>query len=257
MPRFYTLETGLEPGGSNVLEIMHEIDTEQYWEGQRVSASNAFRAALNSMTGDMNVLINSPGGDTFAGADMYAALREYSASRGRVRCFITGVAASAASIVAMAGDEIIMSPSGLMMIHDPWTCVCGNAAEMREMADVLDIVRDGVAAAYVARTGKTAAEIRDMMARERWMTASAAIADGFADRTGFYEGPRAKVASAARDVDPDEIAGLRSAAEALKKQMMTFAASAPPPDAGTEALRRRMRAMCAQSTLSAMNLSPI
>lgn len=218
MNPFWSLETGDE----NILEILHEIDSEQYWDGQKVTASNAFRQALADARGPMNVLINSPGGDTFAGADMYTALREYSASRGRVTCYVTGLAASAASLVAMAGDEVVISEVGMMMIHDPWTLAMGNAAELRELADTLDTVRDAVAAAYVARTGKSAQEIRGMMARERYMTAQEAIADGFADRVGVCPFARARpVASALRaDAREETLERMKQAARDMKARIL-------------------------------------
>lgn len=182
MMKFWSLNKGEE----NVLEIMHEIDSDDYWGTGEVSASNDFRRALNECKGNMNVLINSPGGDTFAGADMYSALREYAVTKGKVTCYITGLAASAASIVAMAGDEIVISEVGMMMIHDPWMIAVGNASQLRDLADTLDKVRDAVANAYVSRTGKDEDEIRQMMASERYMTASEAVTDGFADRIGVY-----------------------------------------------------------------------
>lgn len=214
MSRFWSLDAG----ENNVLEIMHEIDSDKYWETQKVTGANEFRQALARCAGPMNVLINSPGGDTFAGADMYTALREYSAQRGRVTCYVTGIAASAASLVAMAGDEIVISDVGMMMIHDPWTLAVGNAGELRELADVLDTVRDAVAAAYVKRTGLSAQRVREMMASERYMTADEAIADGFADRKGVYAGARPQgIASAIRTaMAEDALAQLQGAAKALK-----------------------------------------
>lgn len=226
MSRFWSLDAGED----NVLEIMHEIDSDKYWESQKVTGANEFRQALAGCTGPMNVLINSPGGDTFAGADMYTALREYSARGGRVTCYVTGIAASAASLVAMAGDEIVISDVGMMMIHDPWTVGIGNAGELRELADVLDTVRDAVAAAYVKRTGLSAQRVREMMAAERYMTADEAIADGFADRKGVYAGTRPKgIASAIRTaLAEDALAQLQGAAQALKACVL-----GAPGDPGT------------------------
>lgn len=85
----------LDRGDRNVLEILHEIDSHDWWGDGDVVTADAFRRELNRCNGEMNVLINSPGGDVFAAADIYTALREYSASRGRVICYVTGIAASA------------------------------------------------------------------------------------------------------------------------------------------------------------------
>lgn len=217
MNRFWSLTAR---DGANVLEIRHEIVGDGWWtEDDPVCAAGIFRAQLGACAGEMNVLINSHGGDTFAAADIYTALREYSASRGRVICYVTGIAASAASLIAMAGDEVRISRVGMMMIHDPWTVAMGNAGELREMADVLDTVRDAVAAAYVSRTGKSAAEIREMMAKERYMTAEEAVEDGFADAIGVYEGSLV----AKMQLQPPkegEIGRLRDMAARLKAQLL-------------------------------------
>lgn len=178
MNRFWNF-TRNEEGGCT-LEIFHEIAKEDSW-WRNVSSSNAFRSELNECSGPLRVLINSPGGDVFAGADMYTALRQYARTHGRVTCLVTGLAGSAASMVAMAGDEVLISPVGTIMIHNPWTGLYGNADELREMADVLDTLRDGMVYSYVQKTGKDNDEIIEMMASETWMNASQAVEEGFAD----------------------------------------------------------------------------
>ena len=178
MNRFWNF-TRNEDGGCT-LEILHEIAKEDSW-WRNISSSNAFRAELSECSGPLTVLINSPGGDVFAGADMYTALRQYARAHGRVTCMVTGLAGSAASMVAMAGDEVLISPVGTIMIHNPWTGLYGNADELREMADVLDTLRDGMVYSYVQKTGKEEAEIIEMMAEETWMNATQAVEEGFAD----------------------------------------------------------------------------
>lgn len=178
MKQFWNLTQNKE--GGNTLEILHEIaqETSCWWD---VTSSNRFRSDLMQCSGDMQVVINSPGGDVFAAADMYTVLRQYAQDRGHVTCVISGLAGSAASMVAMAGDTIKISPVGTIMIHNPWTGLSGNASELRQMADVLDTLRDGMAHAYMRKTGKSRAEIADLMAKETWMNAEQAVADGFAD----------------------------------------------------------------------------
>lgn len=178
MKRFWNLIT--DENGGNTLEILHEIAQDESWWAD-VTSSNNFRHALMQCSGDMQVLINSPGGDVFAAADMYTALRQYAHGKGHVTCMVTGLAGSAASMVAMAGDTVKISPVGTIMIHNPWTWLNGNAGELRQMADVLDTLRDGMVHAYMRKTGKNRAEIADLMAKETWMNAEQAVADGFAD----------------------------------------------------------------------------
>lgn len=190
MKRFWNLTKG-EDGG-NTLEILHEIAQETSWWWD-VSSSNLFRSDLMQCSGDLQVIINSPGGDVFAAADMYTALRQYAQDRGHVTCVISGLAGSAASMVAMAGDTVKISPVGTIMIHNPWTGLNGNASELRQMADVLDTLRDGMMHAYMRKTGKSRAEITDLMARETWMNAQQAVSDGFADEIMDDSGAKASV----------------------------------------------------------------
>ena len=95
--------------------------------------------------------------------------------------FIDGVAASAASLIAMAGDRIVAAPNAMLMIHNPWGLLVGTAAKMRETADQLDRVCDVTASTYAARTGQDVEDIRAWMMAERWMTAHEALARGFVD----------------------------------------------------------------------------
>jgi ATP-dependent Clp protease protease subunit len=115
----------------------------------------------------------------FAGVGIYNALKEH---RGRVTVKIDGKAVSAASLIAMAGDEILMSPGSIMMIHNPWTWTQGEAKDMRHAADVLDQVKEAILNIYQTRVkSKTRDEISRMMDNEEWMSARKAVAEGFAD----------------------------------------------------------------------------
>ena len=137
--------------------------------------------------------INSPGGDVFAAAEIYTALREH---KGRVTVKITGIAASAASVIAMAGDEVLMSPVAYMMVHDPWTYAAGNYREMEHQAAILKEIGEGLIAAYTAKTGKTRDEIAAMLAAETYMNAQKCVDEGFADGI-LYELPAAPEGRAA------------------------------------------------------------
>lgn len=158
------------------LFIDGEIASEQSWWGD-ATVAREFRKALKACK-DVTVYINSPGGDVFAGAEIYTALRDHP---GRVTVKILGIAASAASVIAMAGDEVLMSPVSYMMIHDPWTYAVGNYREMAHMAEVLKEIGEGIIAAYTAKTGRSRYEIAKMLESETYMSAQTAIDEGFAD----------------------------------------------------------------------------
>ena len=140
------------------------------------------------------VAINSPGGDVFDAFAIYNALRRYA---GRVTARIDGVAASAASLVAMAGDRIVMPENAMLMIHNPWTVALGTASDLRATADSMDKARDGILAAYRNKSGKTDEELTAMLDAETWMTAAEAKEAGFADE---IESP-VKLAATARAAD--------------------------------------------------------
>lgn len=129
---------------------------------------------------ELTVRINSPGGDLFDGNTMYNWLR---AQAFKVSVVIDGVAASAASIVAMAADTLSMPENSFLMIHNPWMFVAGDAATMRKAADDLDVMREGAVSAYASKTGGklSRAAIKDMLDAETWLGASEAVEHGFAD----------------------------------------------------------------------------
>lgn len=133
-------------------------------------------AAIDAPT--LRVRINSPGGDVFDGLAIYNALENYP---GTVECYVDGLAASAASFIALAGDSVTMAPNAFMMIHKAWGFVIGNSDEMMETAGLLAKVDAQLAALYAEETGKPADEIMALMAAETWFTAEEAKAAGFAD----------------------------------------------------------------------------
>ena len=165
-----------------ILDIDGEIVAEEGWftpEGAVVA--KGFRQRLAQYR-NVTVRINSPGGDVMAGAEIYSALKEHSLNgHGRVRVEITALAASAASVIAMAGDEIAMYPTSYMMIHNPWSIAIGDAKEMRKTARTLDVISEGLINAYQQRTGKGRDELKRMLENETWMSAGTAVEQGFAD----------------------------------------------------------------------------
>ena len=182
--KFWNLNTDTEIPEDGVLDIEGPISTES-WFGDETS-SKEFRQALKGMR-NVTVHINSPGGDVMAGAEIYSALREHSMNgMGRVKVIITALAASAASVVAMAGDEILISPVAYMMIHNPWSMAVGDAREMRKTAKTLDEITEGLITAYQQRTGKSRDQLKRMLENETWMSAQTCVDEGFAD--GIYGG---------------------------------------------------------------------
>lgn len=162
--------------GSRVLRLEGPIDNDNFW-GDEITPE-MFRDELEAEDGDITLWINSPGGNVFAAAEIYTMLKEYA---GKVTVRIASIAASAASVVAMAGDKIEMSPTAMLMIHDPSTIAMGNAADMQHAIDVLDEVKESIINAYVAKTGLRRSKISELMSNETWMNAKKAYELGFCD----------------------------------------------------------------------------
>lgn len=137
-----------------------------------------FKEELVSGSGDITVWINSPGGDCVAAAQIYNMLREY---EGNVTVKIDGIAASAASVIAMAGDKVLMSPVSMMMIHNPMTIAFGDSGEMQKTIDMLKSVKDSIINAYEIKTGLSRTKLAHLMDAETWMDAGKAVELGFAD----------------------------------------------------------------------------
>jgi ATP-dependent protease ClpP protease subunit len=142
-------------------------------------SAKAFAKDLTDIKGEvLTVHLNSPGGDIFDGLAIYQALKDHPAS---VTVKIDGLAASIASVIAMAGDRIIMAPKASMMIHDGWTMAVGNAAEMRKTADLLDKQSSIIASVYADRAGQSAEFWRDRMGDDTWYNADEALEAGLVD----------------------------------------------------------------------------
>lgn len=137
-----------------------------------------FKDELCAGEGDITVWINSPGGDCVAAAQIYNMLTTY---KGNVTVKIDGIAASAASVIAMAGDKVLMSPVSMMMIHNPATIAFGDHTEMQKAIDMLNGVKESIINAYVIKTGLSRAKLSHLMDEETWMDANKAMELGFAD----------------------------------------------------------------------------
>ncbi len=150
---------------------------EESWFDDEVTPK-LFRDELISGEGDITVWINSPGGDCIAAAQIYNMLLDY---KGNVTVKIDGIAASAASVIAMAGTKVVMSPVSMMMIHNPMTMACGDTSEMEKAIAMLGEIKNSIVNAYELKTGLSRAKISRLMDAETWMDAGKAVELGFAD----------------------------------------------------------------------------
>ena len=166
-----------------VAEIILYADIGEDWwgDGSSVSARD-FNKILKDIPDSVNEIqlrINSPGGDVFDGITIYNRLKQHKA---KIVVYVDAMAASIASIIALAGDEIIFGEGASMMIHKPWTRATGNSNDIMNVVDRLDEVEEQLVGIYARRTGMERAELKDLMAKETWFDAEQAIEAGFADR---------------------------------------------------------------------------
>lgn len=159
-----------------VLEINGEIASESWFDDD--VTPKLFKDELLSGSGPITIWLNSPGGDCIAASQIYSMLMDYA---GEVTVKVDGIAASAASVIAMAGTKVLMAPTALMMIHNPMTLAWGDKSEMTKAIEMLDEVKESIVNAYEIKTGMSRARISHLMDAETWMNANKAIELGFAD----------------------------------------------------------------------------
>lgn len=159
-----------------VLELYGTIAEESWFDDD--ITPRMFKDELNAGSGDITVWINSPGGDCVAASQIYSMLMDY---KGNVTVKIDGIAASAASVIAMAGTKVLMAPTALMMIHNPMTAAFGDHEDMQKAIEMLDEVKESIINAYEIRTNLSRAKLSHLMSSETWMNAKKAIELGFAD----------------------------------------------------------------------------
>ncbi|HEP1835678.1 TPA: Clp protease ClpP [Streptococcus suis] len=181
MKKFWKWKNGVK--NQNEEEVTERIlflngtIAEESWFDDDVTPQ-LFKEELNSGSGNITVWINSPGGDCIAAVQIYNMLMEY---KGDVTVKIDGIAASAASVIAMAGTKVLMSPVSMLMIHNPMTLAFGNAGEMEKAIAMLDEVKESIINAYEIKTGLSRAKLSHLMDSETWMDANKAVELGFAD----------------------------------------------------------------------------
>lgn len=159
-----------------MLELYGTIAEESWFDDDITPAQ--FREELFAGSGPVTVWINSPGGDCIAASQIYTMLMDY---RSDVTVKIDGIAASAASVIAMAGTEVLMSPTAVMMIHNPATIAMGDHEDMQKAIEMLDEVKESIINAYEIKTSLSRAKLSHLMDAETWMNANKAVELGFAD----------------------------------------------------------------------------
>lgn len=212
----------LQAKGPKAAELLIYEDIGEGWFGGLSAKQFAEDLKALGTLDELDVRINSYGGAIFDGFAMYSTLARH---RARKTVHVDGVAASSASVIAMAGDEIRVAANGFVMIHNPWGFAQGYADELRKQADLLDQVRGAIAGVYTARTGQSVEKVLELMDAETWMGADDALALGFADQVS----PELKMAARA------EPGRFRRAPQALTEALPEIPAAGP-----VEGQRRRL-----------------
>lgn len=213
---------------------VYDVIGQDYWSGEGVTAKRV-AAALRSMgKGPVTVNVNSPGGDMFEGLAIYNLLREHD---GEVTVKVLGLAASAASVIAMAGDTVQIARAGFLMIHNAWVMVVGNRNDLIEVADTLKPFDTAMASIYAARTGQDIKAMGKLMDNESWIGGEAAVEDGFADELlpsdQVQKGAAKANASAVRRIEAALRASGMPKSEAMRL-ISEFKSSAGDPAGGGE-----------------------
>ncbi len=186
-----------DDSGGRVLRLEGPIDSESFW-GDEITPQD-FRDELYAEDGDLTLWINSPGGNVFAAAEIYTMIRDYPHN---VTVRIASIAASAASVIAMAGNTVQISPTALLFVHDPSTIAMGNTRDMEKAIATLNEVKESIINAYMAKTGLSHNLISKLMSDETWINAKKAVELGFADEILFDE--KSKPDKKDEPDDPDE-----------------------------------------------------
>lgn len=190
---------------------------EESWFGDEITPKQ-FKSELVSGEGDIDIWINSPGGDCIAASQIYNMLMDY---KGNVTVKIDGIAASAASVIAMAGATVKVSPTSLMMIHNPLTVAIGDSAEMKKAIQMLDEVKESIINAYELKTGQPRAKLSKLMDGETWLNANKALELGFADEMLFDE----------REVS-DDVMNYSFSRQAVTNSLLDKLIPQPPKEVG-------------------------
>lgn len=176
--KFWEFKAKKEDTSVGELMLYGDISSQSWWDDE--ITPKTFKQELDSL-GDiknLNIYINSGGGDVFAGQAIHSMLKRKQCQK---NVYIDGLAASIASVIAMAADKVIMPKNAMMMIHKAWTIAAGNSDDFRKMADDMDKIDESIISTYESKTNKTKEEIKCLMEAETWFTAEEAVKNGFAD----------------------------------------------------------------------------
>lgn len=227
--QFWQFRAAADDPKTGELLIYGPISNTSWW-GDEVTPRQ-FHEDLRALgdIDELRVYINSGGGDAFAGQTIHSILRRHKA---RVVTYVDGLAASAASVIAMAGDTVVMPRNAMMMVHNPWTFAWGEASELRKVADTLDQVRETLVAVYEEKTGLDRDRIIELLDAETWMTAEEAKDLGFAD-----EIDEAKEVAASLRGDTLVINGQEHDLSPYRSRPKVSEADAKGPNLGTITIR--------------------
>lgn len=217
MKPFYSIQNAAGANASHArLEIFDEI-------GPWGVTAKDFSADLKTVTAkDIDLYLNTIGGDVFAGLGIYNLLQGIKAQGIKVHVKVLALAASIGSVIAMAGDDIEMPENSFMMIHNPWTFAMGNSDELRDTADVLDKIGSQLTAIYVKRTGMEEEPLKALLAKDTYLTAAECLENGFCDKLTETVEMNAKF-----DID-DLPAPIKAAFKSAKKPEPPKAKTEPP-----------------------------
>lgn len=200
MKKFWNWKNQTENNPTERVLTLNGTIAEESWFDDDITPQ-LFKDELNSGTGNITVWINSPGGDCVAAAQIYNMLMDY---KGNVTVKIDGIAASAASVIAMAGNNVMMSPVSMLMIHNPATVAMGDHNEMQKAIEMLEEVKESIINAYEIKTGLSRAKLSHLMDSETWMNANKAVELGFADGIIARENPNTEPDEDEEDEDKKE-----------------------------------------------------
>ncbi len=175
---FWQFRNAVNEPKTGELLLYGSISSVSWWEDD--VTPKLFKKDLDALgdISELKIYINSDGGDVFAGQAIHSMLKRHSAHK---TVYIDGLAASIASVIAMAGDTIVMPRNAMMMVHNPWTFAWGDSNDFRKMAETLDQIRESIVAAYQDKSGMEPDAIRELCDAETWFTADEAVEKGFAD----------------------------------------------------------------------------
>lgn len=218
---------------------------EESWFDDDVTPA-LFKEELNAGSGDITVWINSPGGDCVAAAQIYNMLMDY---KGNVTVKIDGIAASAASVIAMAGTRVLVSPVSMLMVHNPATVAVGDTAEMLKAIAMLSEVKESIINAYEIKTGMSRTKISHLMDAETWMDAHSAVEMGFADEI--------MQRAITEDIEPPQVSMVFSRAAVTNSLMDKLAKKCriePKPQSNNGTANEAVSGIKADSLMERLNL---